>query len=265
MIEILFIGVLIFLVLTFFYKQSVSEFRLNQIEWNQIHEKIGDLFTEKVPIIVRGRPSTAFWTQEDVQLREIYSTVRIFDDRTLSDWIITATPDSICPWGSDHAGILGLRQVSGLEHWVERALNPIVYGTNILAPMWLRPRSYCWAGSKGLWKTVSPWTAVIVSQGAIIVSIMTDSVSSALPDTWKNVFPSQLTSYDTPFISDLKFVDVILRPNSILFMPAHWYVSWSVLEEGDNTICPMVCTVEYHSPISQFADWSQARATSLRA
>jgi hypothetical protein len=256
MLEILFIVVIICLVLTFFYKQAVCEFRLNQIEWEQAGEKMGDLLTEKVPIIVRSRPPTAFWTQEDVHLREVYSTVPIFDNQTIADWIMTATPDTVCPWTREHARILALRSVSGLEHWVDRALNPIIYGANVMVPFWLRPHSYCWAGGKGLWKTVAPWTAMFVSQGAITITIMTDSVASALPDVWEGVFPGALTSYDTPFVSDLKFIDIVLRPNSVLFMPAHWYVSWVAYGEGEDTICPMVCTVEYHSPVSRFAEWA---------
>jgi hypothetical protein len=259
MLEILLIVVIICLVLTFFYKQAVCEFRLNQIEWGQVGEKMGDLLTEKVPIVVRGRPPTAFWTQEDVHLREVYATVPIFDNQSLPDWIMSATPESRCPWSTAHARILGLRSVSGLEHWVDRALNPVLYGSNLLAPFWLRPISHCWAGSRGLSKTVAPWTAIFVSQGAITVTIMTDAVTAALPEVWEGVFPGSLTSYDTPFISDLKFIDIVLRPNSVLFMPAHWYVSWTVHNVGDDTICPMVCSVEYHSPISRFAEWTSRK------
>jgi hypothetical protein len=255
MLEIFFIGVLIFLALTFFYKQSVHEFRINQIEWTQ-QEKMPDLFSEKVPIVLRGRPPTAFWTQEDVHLREIYAMVPIFEDRILSDWITHAEPDSLCPWNTEHARLLGARHISGLELWTERILNPVVYCNNPLLGWWLHPISACWAGGKGLWKTVAPWTSLFVSQGAIVVTIMTGAVESSLPVKWDGIFPSRLTAYDTPFISDLKYMDIVLRPGNLLFMPAHWFVSWNVLDEGDQTICPMICTVEYHSPISRFAEWT---------
>lgn len=258
MLGFLLLCILSFLALTFFYKQSVHEFRLNQIEWSQ-SDKLPELLSEKVPIILRGRPPTAFWTQEDIHLRSIYSTVPVFQDRTLVDWIVGTDPGTVCPWDLDHARLLGQRHVSGLELWSDRALNPLLYSQNPLVRWWLRPFHSCWAGNKGLWKTVAPWTAVFVTQGALVCSIMTGAVESSLPVAWKDVFPGDLTAYDTPFVGDLKFIDIVIRPGSILFMPAHWFLSWKALDEGENSVCPMVCTVEYHSIVSRFAEWAGRR------
>lgn len=261
MLEVLMICVLIFLALTFFYKQSVNEFRLNQIEWEQ-GEKLSDLFSEKVPIVLRGRPPTAFWTQEDIHLREVYSRVPIFQDRELSDWVTIAEPNTRCPWTIDHARILGGKSVSGLELWTDRILNPVIYGSNHALKFWLRPSNACWAGERGLWKTVAPWTAIFVSQGAITVTILTGNAESSLPSQWADVFPSRLTAYDTPFVGDLKYMDIVLRPGSMLFMPAHWFVAWTMhAETDDSATIPMVCSVEYHSPVSRFAEWAAKKRT----
>lgn len=258
MLEIILIFILTFLVLTFFYKQAIYEFRLNQIEWSQ-SDKLPDLLSEKVPIILRGRPSTAFWTQEDIHLRTVYNNVPLFQNTKLIDWIISTNPYTKCPWELEHARLLGQRHISGLELWSERTLNPILYGHNPLAKWWLRPSNSCWAGNKGLWKTISPWTAIFVTQGSIVCSVMTEAVESSLPAQWSGVFPGDLTAYDTPFVGDLKFVDIVLRSGSVLFMPAHWFLSWKALDEGADTVCPMVCTVEYHSPVSRFAEWAAKR------
>lgn len=256
LLELILIGILIFTVLTFFYKQTICEFRLNQIEWNQ-QEKIGDLFIERVPIVVRGRPQTAFWTQEDVLIRESYAMVPIFEDRILSDWLLQAQPNAICPWKKEHARLLALRNISGLALWSDKVLNPVMYASNPLLKLWLRPISSCWAGEKGLWKTIASWTTIFVTQGSIIVTILTANYENSLPSIWQDTFPSKLTVHDTPFIGDLKYMDIILRPGNILFMPAHWFVSWShYTSDNTDAICPMVCTVEYHSPISRFAEWS---------
>ena len=55
---------------------------------------------------------------------------------------------------------------------------------------------------------------------------------------------------NTPFVSDLKFIDIILRPGNCIFMPAHWFVSWTT---NTTTKTPMVCTISYHTPISYMA------------
>ena len=49
----------------------------------------------------------------------------------------------------------------------------------------------------------------------------------------------------------LKFIDIILRPGNCVFMPAHWFVSWTTTSTATNT--PMVCSISYHTPISFLA------------
>jgi hypothetical protein len=79
---------------------------------------------------------------------------------------------------------------------------------------------------------------------------MPENAESFLPLNWQNCFPNNLTNRDTPFIGDLKFIDIILRPGNCLFMPAHWFWSWT----SYNTEKPsMTCTISYHTPISAFA------------
>ena len=65
--EILILGVL-FLILTFFYKQAICEFRINQMEWSQ-QPHLADLLSEKVPLVIRSLPLSACWTLQDVRAR----------------------------------------------------------------------------------------------------------------------------------------------------------------------------------------------------
>ena len=97
MLVFILIGLLVAMILTFFYKQAVYEFRINQIDWGQ-REGLGSLLAEKVPIVVRDVPHVAFWTHEDVMMREAYSFVRVFEDTPLSDWLVRAEKDVACPW-----------------------------------------------------------------------------------------------------------------------------------------------------------------------
>jgi hypothetical protein len=113
------------------------------------------------------------------------------------------------------------------------------------------PKYHCWAGNVGLRKTYSTWTCLIPTDGEIIVTIMPETVESSLPAKWSGIFPANLTTKDTPFVADLKFIDIILRPGNCLFMPAHWFMSWTSTPESNKT--PMVCSISYHSPISFLA------------
>jgi hypothetical protein len=247
MFEILFMGLLIVLILTFFYKQAVYEFRINQIDWGQREGLVG-LLTEKVPAVVRDVPRVAFWTHEDVMMREAYSFVRVFEDVPISDWLVRTKREEECPWDVDHGRALA--DVAGIEVWAERELHPLVQSNPLLAA-WYRPEASCWSGGVGLWKARAPWTCLFVTEGAIQVSVMPGKFEKSLPTNWRGMHLGKITAHDTPFAADLKFLDIVLRPGHCLFLPSHWYASWSALEGSE--LCPMVCKIEYHTPVSWMA------------
>lgn len=246
MLEIILIFCVIVLILTFFYKQAVCEFRINQIEWSQ-KDKLHGLLQEKIPLVVRGLPPATFWTHDDINARPCYGNIPIFQDLELSDWIKTSTPNTNCPWDYTQAEIIAAP--SGLPIWANKWLNNLMIKS--LMKFWIRPSYHCWAGNVGLRKTIATWTCLFPVDGEITVSIMPENIESALPKPWKGCFPSQLTARDTPFIGDLKFIDIILRPGNCIIMPAHWFWSWSSCDT--NVATPLTCTISYHSPVSALA------------
>ena len=245
MLEIILIFVIIFLILTFFYKQAICEFRINQIEWGQ-RDSIQELLREKIPLVVRGIPSASFWTHQDVSVRTCYQDIPIFENTTLANWILDSNKDSECPWGFSQASTIA--KYSGINVWANKWMNPII--VNPLLKLWLRPDFHCWTGNVGLRKTYATWTCLFPTDGEITVTIMPENSESFLPLNWQNCFPNNLTNRDTPFIGDLKFIDIILRPGNCLFMPAHWFWSWTSHEAEKPS---MTCTISYHTPISAFA------------
>ena len=91
MIEWLVSFAVLFFLGAVFYKQSIHEFRLNQIEWDQRHQ-IDALFDERVPVVVRGVPVSPVWTQDDIMVRDFYGQERApGDKKTIRD--IVMTPD----------------------------------------------------------------------------------------------------------------------------------------------------------------------------
>lgn len=245
--EILLVLGVIFVILTFFYKQAVCEFRLNQMEWTQ-KENLSTLLQEKIPVVIRNLPAATFWSVEDVLTRDCYANIPIFQEMSLVDWVSQADASSLCPWKYQQAEQIAA--VSGMAVWAAKWLHPAIISRWLKG--WWYPRYHCWAGSIGLRKTIATWTGIFPVDGEIVVSIMPESVESALPALWMDGFPAAFTAKDTPFLSDVKYMDVILRPGNGLFMPAHWFVSWESKATSNATL-PMVCTVSYHSPISLFA------------
>jgi hypothetical protein len=246
MLEIILIITLIFLILTFFYKQAVCEFRMNQIEWSQ-KENISDVKAERIPFVIRGIPKTNVWSYNDVMERTCFKEIPIFQEVSLTDWINQSNVESICPWKYSQAELIA--NTSAISIWANQWLNSIMIP--MVLKYWIYAKYHCWAGNIGLRRMYPMWTCIIPIDGEIMVSIMPETSESFLPKNWIGCFPNQLTNKDTPFVNDIKFIDIILRPGNCLFMPPHWFVSWSSSEK--NTILPMVCTISYHTPISLFA------------
>lgn len=246
MLEVILIIGILFLILTFFYKQAICEFRINQIEWSQ-KDTVGGLLSEKVPLVIRSLPSATFWTRTDVLERPCFKDIPIFQETTLTEWTRDATIDSLCPWKHPQAETIAA--TSGINIWAKKWINPIII--NPLLKVWMFPRYYCWAGNVGLRRTFATWTCFFPVDGEIILSIMPENNESSLPANWQGIFPANLTAKDTPFVGDLKFMDIIVRPGNCIFMPAHWFVSWTTTEGA--SVVPMVCEIAYHSPVSLLA------------
>jgi len=243
MLEALLIIGVLFIILTFFYKQASSEFRMNQLEWTQ-REHMRPVLHEKVPLIVRNIPPIPFWTTEDVLTRPCYE-LPLFNEMSLVEWRKTST-GAPCPWKYTHAEQIAT--VAGLHVWAEKWMNPSVLSPYLKG--WWHPRYHCWAGNKGLHRTYATWTCILPIEGELLVSILPEKVEASLPQPWAGCFPSELTAKDTPFVGDISFMDIVLRPGHALFMPAHWFVCWV----GNKSVAtPMVATISYHSPISLLA------------
>jgi hypothetical protein len=242
MIE-LFIGIVVIVcTIAVFYNQSVNEFRINQISWDK-RNTFQNLTAEKIPIVISDITQPTFWTKTDVSQRACYESIPIFDGIGLYQWLIENDSSVVCAWSKEHAMMIGDK--SGLPIWAEKWFSPFIH-SNFFKKMWLHPTYSCWAGNVGLFSTSAEWTAIFVTEGQMNVSIMPKHLESALPKPYKGTFLPNLTIADTPFINDLQFIDVVLRPGTCLFMPTHWFVCWSSTDDD----IPMVCMVEYHSPIS---------------
>ena len=246
MLEWIFIALLCVGVLLFFHNQATYEFKIAQIDWDQ-RSLLPSLLEERGPLVLQNLPPVAFWTQQDVLMRDGYGYVPVFEDQSIAEWLVTATPTTACPWGLEHARLLG--STAGLGVWAERDLDQAIK-TNAFWSTWYSAVPSCWAGERSLWKSLARWTVIMPTEGSIQVSILAGSndVRKSLPPDLTGVHPSRLTIYDTPFVKDLQYMDIVLRPGSCLVMPPHWFLSWQSL--GD--MCPMVCVVEYHTPVSRW-------------
>jgi hypothetical protein len=261
----IYIIVLIFFIGALFYKQSVQEFRISQISWDQV-DKLQELWEDRVPLVVKGAPVPPVWTFQDVGIRPIYGTIpatKAFagaQPQSVQTWVAAAEPDAIVPWSADVAARIA--EVSNLKPWVEATwAKPCNRGPKkFLAPLFpMVP--HLWAGARGMEQVRAQWTAVFPVEGSIVVTLLTTGQDAFLPTPWKGTFPSLYTIQDTPYVGSIKFVDVILRPGHTLFIPSHWKMSWEPTKESLEVGVPFICTLDIHTPWS----WLATRAAAAAA
>ncbi len=99
-------------------------------------------------------------------------------------------------------------------------------------------------GRRGLTPTHA-WTAVILTEGTANISLIHRKSDKFLPPRWRGMHPADITVKHTPFISDIKYIDIVLRPGTILMIPPHWRMATQPTESVGTMI-----EVTFHHPMS---------------
>lgn len=247
MLVVLIIIAALFLIGALFYRQSLQEYRINQIEWDRRHELDG-LFDERAPIVVRGMPQTPVWTHQDIMMRDFYAQTKVPDNKnTLRESILNGQIEaSVYPPTYRKY----LYQNVGLGIWYENTWSAVLANSRGWLGSLLPSEGECFVGEQGLIEMKANWTLILPTEGAIIVQVLAAKEKKWLPKGWQGLFPGRLTAAHAPFIGQLKYMDIILRPGTALWIPAHWLVSWTAKEEGE---VPLTCMIQLHTPISWLA------------
>ncbi len=240
LIWILIICILFFLGAVF-YKQTIQEYKLNQIEWSQA-DRLGELLEEGTPFVLRSTPICPVWTAADVRQRAEF--------KELADWVAAAGADAQMPWHEHMASIYGRKAL--LEPWLDEIWTPVLPRIRSYIPF-LFPRDIqVWAGGRGLYTQRAAWTLLFPTDGSVVVTMMSTKEDKYMPAAWQGRFADSFTVADSPYVTQLKFLDVKLRPGTALFIPAHWKVSWAATPAPAEKM-PFVCLIGLHTPISKLA------------
>ena len=220
MITAFILGIVFFIIYLFFYEQAASEYRINQVSYASYVNK---LLLEQEPIVITETPMCPIWTIEDVKQRGLHLRKKPinFKDRppTLED-----------------SRSLGLN--IGAEVWLEKLLH-----ANTLSKFSMKEIRATW-GRRGL-QPIHSWTAIILTEGVATVSLLHRKTDKFLPATWRGLHPGELTLAHTPFLDDVKFIDIIVRAGTILLVPPHWRTS---IEPTEGT--GLSLEVTFHHPMS---------------
>lgn len=243
-------GIWIIAVSWFFYRQAIHEFRVNQANASQ-RSSLLELWKERVPLVIRELPRMSLWTRSDVLERPCYECLAVFRDQTLPGWIegsLASSESAICPWQVNEKIAESIAAVTGISIWAKQHIHPLL-GDGLA--QWKMVRYSAWAGRMGLRRTYASWTCILPTEGDLLVTLFPETMEMYLPSGWKGGDPTQWSKRDTPFVGDIKYMDIVVRAGTCLFLPPHWFVSWKGMDESE---MPMVYTLSYHSPVSWLAE-----------
>jgi hypothetical protein len=249
MLEILFLVALVFLISVLFYKQRRPTMEILQAEETQM-EQLADLLEEQQPLIIRGIAPPKGLTKEALNKIPRLSDFSV-GGQPLAD--VIQTPAMMK--SADGAPVLSrerrelLAKELSINVWAEHT-----WLSNFSQTTWFGWMVGCVQtevvlGGMGMWKTCAKYTAIMPTEGTYVVSILSKESESFLPAKWKYRYPGSLSPNDTPLVSDLKYMDIIVRPGTMICFPPHHIIS---IQPKDDEFSA-AAIVEYHEPVTLLA------------
>lgn len=243
MIEILFLLALVFLIAILFYKQRRSSLEILQVEEAQVEEQLSDLLNEQQPLVVRGVAPPKGLTRDSLQKVERLSKFSI-GGQPLED--VLATPAILTSANGvpvlSREGREVLATELSMKIWADHVWLPRFSQTTWLGWLIGCMRTEVLLGGLGMHRTTATYTCVMPTEGVYTVSLLSRESESFLPAKWEYRYPGSLTPNDTPLVADLKYLDIIVRPGTMLCLPPHTIVSI----EPKGTDFAAAALVEYH-------------------
>lgn len=237
-LEFLLVVFLLGVILAFFYKQAVAEFRILQTE---SLEKALPILHERCPIVVTPiHMPQDLWTQKDIEQRPTLAGKGV-NGVTLRE-AMKQESFSLRPSTSEL-----LATEIGLPVWVQKEVLPLwkesQWWTRILSP-----RVEVTIGAQGLRPTFAYTTILLCTEGALQVSLLNESSDAYLPKQWMGKRLSKLTRDEAPLLANIQYIDVIVRPGTALILPPHWKVCW---ENTETPVPALGVWIELHHPMSR--------------
>lgn len=246
LIPIVFIAITLFIIALFFYKRAIHEFRINQVD---DLEKAFAQQHERIPCVVGDFPTPhGLWSDSVVKNRQVLSTSILEDGSMLQTYILTGGSNM-----SD-ADATGYAEQTGLTLWSVHNIYPSFKATTNLGFLY-NINTAAYTGPRGLHKTTAAATLIIPTDGEHIISIMHEEAEPYLPEDWNGRQLGEFTIEDTPLLGHIDYMDIIARPGTALFLPAHWTYCISTSASANASTSPIFYTiVEIHHPVSSFVN-----------
>jgi len=249
LLELIIIIATIFIIGVCFYKQTNPEYKILQVEKGEL-DKILPLISELSPIVVRGFQVPNFWTNQDITANMRLQGIPLIYPGFQPFPLSSANTMALLPTMPSATANL-LAQESGIQVWAEHQIQPI------LQSLWYAPflslQTSALIGDQGLQQTTAFLSILMPTEGTIKVSLLHKKMYAFCPTEWKNTVPSTWTKATTPLVGEIQFIDIIVRPGTLLVLPPHWRWSYQSDIGSATQTKPMAALLEIQHPLSYLA------------
>jgi len=246
-LQTIFILCIVFFIAVVFYKQRRESTELLQSEFTNSQDSLKELFEERQPIILRTTP-----TPPSMTLDQLTKMVRLYEfplhsKATLREYM--ASPNIQI----DGAPLLTLESSKllakelALEIWVSNVLGETIQDMGGLFSIVYSQTVKSMLGGAGMQRASSIMTMILPVEGKYTVSLVNRKSEQFLPAVWKHRYPRTLTINDSPLVGEIQYIDIVLRPGTMLCLPSHCIFS---IEPDEPSTFHSALWVELDSPIS---------------
>jgi len=269
LLESIFIVLLLLVFAVIFYRAAIHEYTILQKDWSAEDVKWTELISERAPLIVRNVPEdwTRLWTYSRTGKFGWPVALKSGAKKSRSSWSIflqSKTNNQITNGDvlADTSGLVEHATTISNEFrrpfWCPGSFAVGKTSANIIKPNK--------ADFVGLKKTTAEATCWISTDGSPLrIWLAHEGATKGgewLPAKPFGRDPWALKPEETPWISELKFLEIRLRPGNMLILPPHWWIALrSSKEDGSNVHNgSWYWTSEFHGPISWISTIFQNRA-----
>ena len=254
--ELLFLVLLIFGIAVVAYRGAIHEFQILQKDYTP-NTNWGEMMNEQLPIVIRSLPKhwLGNWSYNKTVNKTWEIVVQNNDEKkfktTWNVWL--QTPNQTSPTNlAAIADTLKLR--NNFEHWAAEGFHQW-YTVPTQAPtLYIYQQNDVMTLRKG----IADFTAIVATDGTPLElwiahegAVPADKVDDIVgKDPWIQ------TTKEIPWIGDLKYIEMKLRPGNAVLLPRHWWYAIRTVKEKNEQPLPSYAWFwkgEIHSPVSWVA------------
>ena len=240
---------IIFFISVIFYKQRRNTVEILQSEYTA-QDSLKELVAEHQPIVIRNTPIPQSLTTDQLSKMDRLGEFQFGENSplTLRQYLTAPVAQTGSPLITNKAA-QALSKELALPIWVSHTIQDAIQEMGGFFSIFYSHRIQTVFGGIGMQRATAVMTFFLPVEGTYTISLVNPKSESFLPNDWKYRFPSTLTINDSPLVTEIKYIDIILRPGTMICLPTQTIFSM----EAKDAAFHSGLWIEVDSPVSNLA------------